>query len=82
MYKITLINHRNGKVHFNLTVETVTHKMWGEDFKNVSLLIHVGQYTELFDWFSVFSGNGADITVMKDILRKRVDGMIYKYAGK
>lgn len=79
MTRLIVIDREKNTTKFGISPTVLAHSMWGSDISDITILIEVDGNVEIFDWSSVFHGNGLSLSVFQDALDLKIKGMEYKY---
>ena len=81
MTRLIVIDRKSQTTKFDVTPKTLAHTLWGSDVPEITILIEVNGNVEMFDWSTVFHGNGLSLTIFLDALHLKILGMEHKYGN-
>lgn len=77
--RLIVIDRENHTTKFGISPSVLAQGLWGSDIPDTTILIEVNGNVEIFDWSTVFHGNGLSISVFLDAIDLKIKGMEYKY---
>lgn len=81
MARLIVIDREKQTTKFEVSPTVLAHSLWGSDVPDVTILIEVNGNVEMFDWSTVFHGNGLSLSVFVEAIDLKIKGMEHKYGN-
>lgn len=76
---LTLVNHKTLETIYELSIYDIVKQIWGYNVTDLTIVIRVGNISEVFDWDTVYHGNGVSLSIFQSALEMKILGMENKY---